>query len=87
MPGRVDRQSCVSYSEPSAGPALWAASHPGCGEENQSPVNLHTVDVALREHKKAISFSSYDKVNMDMDFTGFTDFKGSSTWALNVFED
>jgi len=60
----LSSSSSWSYSEPSSGPALWAASHPGCGEENQSPVDLHTVDVALREHKKAISFS-YDKVNMD----------------------
>jgi len=57
----LSSSSSWSYSEP----AMWAASHPGCGKENQSPVDLHTVDVALRDHKKAISFSSYDKVNMD----------------------
>ena len=61
----LSSSSSWSYSESSSGPAKWAARHPGCGEENQSPVDLHTVDVAMREHKKAISFSSYDKVNMD----------------------
>jgi len=61
----ISSSSSWSYSESSSGPAMWATSHPGCGEESQSPVDLHTFDVALREHKKAISFSSYDKVKMD----------------------
>ena len=50
-----------SYSDPST----WVTDYPGCGKDNQSPVDLHTVDVALKDHKTPISFSSFDLVNKD----------------------
>merc|ERR1719347_2309063 len=50
-----------SYSEPDT----WLTSYPKCARENQSPINLHTVDVAVRDHKVPINYSSYDKVNTD----------------------
>merc|ERR1719508_181629 len=53
-----------SYSG-SSGPDSWLPSHPNCGGESQSPINLETVDVALREHKTSLTFSSYDQVNRD----------------------
>merc|ERR1719427_1780408 len=53
-----------SYSG-SSGPDSWLTSHPSCGGESQSPINLETVDVALREHKTSLTFSSYDQVNRD----------------------
>jgi len=43
----------------------WADSYPICGEGGQSPVNLETVDVAVREHKAPLQFTSYDKINSD----------------------
>jgi len=43
----------------------WSEDHPSCGLENQSPVNLQTVDVVLKDHKLPISFSSYDQINHD----------------------
>merc|ERR1719470_753870 len=43
----------------------WSGDHPSCGLENQSPVNLHTEDVVLKDHKQPISFSSYDQINHD----------------------
>jgi len=43
----------------------WVTDYPGCGKDNQSPVDLHTVDVALKDHKTPISFSSFDLVNKD----------------------
>ena len=52
--------SAWSYSNLS-----WSGDHPSCGIESQSPVNLHTVDVVLRDHKQPISFSSYDQINED----------------------
>merc|ERR1719466_497517 len=53
-----------SYSG-SSGPDSWLTSHPSCGGESQSPINLETVDVVLREHKTPLMFSSYDQVNRD----------------------
>ena len=50
-----------SYSDHST----WVTDYPGCGKDNQSPVDLHTVDVALKDHKNPISFSSFDLVNKD----------------------
>jgi len=50
-----------SYSEPDT----WLSSYPKCVGENQSPINLHTVDVAVRDHEVPINYSSYDKVNKD----------------------
>merc|ERR1719347_2581571 len=50
-----------SYSAPDT----WLSTHPKCVRENQSPINLHTVDVAVRDHKVPINYSSYDKVNTD----------------------
>merc|ERR1719308_388406 len=50
-----------SYSDHST----WVTDYPGCGKGNQSPVDLHTVDVALKDHKTPISFSSFDLVNKD----------------------
>jgi len=50
-----------SYSNQSA----WSSDYPDCGNENQSPIDLHTVDVSLKDHKTPISFSSYDLVNRD----------------------
>ena len=49
----------------SSGHDSWFSNYPICGEENQSPINLETVDVALREQKKPLQFTSYDKVNSD----------------------
>jgi len=43
----------------------WSGDHPSCGIESQSPVNLHTVDVVLKDHKQPITFSSYDQINKD----------------------
>merc|ERR1719233_1615119 len=43
-----------SYSNHSA----WSSDYPDCGKENQSPIDLHTVDVSLKDHKTPISFSS-----------------------------
>ena len=43
--------------------ATWSLDYPGCGKENQSPIDLRTVDVALKDHKSPINFSSYDKLN------------------------
>jgi len=43
----------------------WADSYPICGEGGQSPVNLETVDVAVREHKALLQFTYYDKINSD----------------------
>jgi len=43
----------------------WSSEYPSCGEENQSPIDLHTVGVALKDHKSPISFSSYDMLNKD----------------------
>ena len=34
-----------------------------------------------------ILFRHFQAPVMFTDFTGFTDFKGSSTWALNVFKE
>jgi len=51
-----------SYSNQSA---AWLSDYPDCGKENQSPIDLHTVDVSLKDHKSPISFSSYDLVNRD----------------------
>jgi len=50
-----------SYSDHST----WVTDYPECGKDNQSPVDLHTVDVALKDHKTPISFSSFDLVNKD----------------------
>jgi len=50
-----------SYSDHST----WVTDYPGCEKGNQSPVDLHTVDVALKDHKIPISFSSFDLVNKD----------------------
>merc|ERR1719318_1366636 len=52
--------SAWSYSNLS-----WSGDHPSCGLENRSPVNLHTADVVLKDHKQPISFSSYDQINHD----------------------
>merc|ERR1719470_672553 len=52
--------SAWSYSNLS-----WPGDHSSCGLENQSPVNLHTEDVVLKDHKLPISFSSYDQINHD----------------------
>jgi len=57
----VELPSNWSYSNQSA----WLSDFPGCGKENQSPIDLHTVDVSLKDHKSPISFSSYDLVNKD----------------------
>jgi len=54
--------STWTYSNSSA----WLSPlFPGCGREDQSPVELHTVDVALKEYKTPITFSHYDQVNKD----------------------
>jgi len=57
----VELLSNWSYLNQSA----WLSDYPGCGKENQSPINLHTVDVSLKDHKSPISFSSFDLVNKD----------------------
>merc|ERR1719347_2393574 len=59
--GKSLSMSNWNYSEPDT----WLSSYPKCVRENQSPINLHTVDVALRDHKVPINYSSYDKVNSD----------------------
>jgi len=43
----------------------WSSDYPGCGKENQSPIDLRTVGVALKDHKSTISFSSYNMLNKD----------------------
>eukprot|EP00092_Neocalanus_flemingeri_P022256 GFUD01024135.1.p1 GENE.GFUD01024135.1~~GFUD01024135.1.p1 ORF type:complete len:396 (-),score=123.25 GFUD01024135.1:88-1275(-) len=43
----------------------WIFSHPICGGESQSPVNLETVDVTMKVHRKPLLFSSFDQVNGD----------------------
>jgi len=43
----------------------WSSDYPGCGKENQSPIDLRTVGVALKDHKSQISFSSYNMLNKD----------------------
>jgi len=54
--------SIWTYSNSSA----WLSPlYPECEKEEQSPVELHTVDVALKEYKTSITFSHYDQVNKD----------------------
>ena len=54
--------SAWTYPADPTGPQTWPVAHPGCGKENQSPVDLQTLVVALRKHKSPISFS-YNNVN------------------------
>jgi len=55
---QLTTESAWSYSN-----IGWSGDHPSCGVENQSPVNLHTVDVVLKDHKEPISFTSYSQIN------------------------
>jgi len=43
----------------------WSESHPNCRKSNQSPINLETVKVVLKEHEKRPLFSFYDTINRD----------------------
>jgi len=61
LPSSLPSNSNWSYTNQST----WLSDYPRCGQEYQSPVDLHTVDVSLKDHKTPISFLSYDLVNKD----------------------
>jgi len=61
LPASLPSNSNWSYTNQST----WLSDYPRCGQEYQSPIDLHTVDVSLKDHKNPISFSSYDLLNKD----------------------
>merc|ERR1719233_1045830 len=61
LPSSLPSNSNWSYTNQST----WLSDYPGCGKGHQSPIDLHTVDVSLQDHKTPIRFSSYDLVNKD----------------------
>jgi len=60
LPSSLPSNSNWSYANQNT----WS-EYPGCGQDHQSPIDLHTIDVSLKDHKTPISFSSYDLVNKD----------------------